>query len=1264
MNNAAARMLAALCLLCSVVFGQIRNSTITGTISDPSGAAVVGAQVTITETRTNQNYVVTTSESGEYQQPYLPVGTYIVKVRRDGFKSATTKEAELTTSQTIRVDIKLEVGAVDSTVTVSAAAAELQTESSRVINGVDERTIRAIPNINNNPLNYAALQPGVVSRASMNSTQTPQSFGIGTEGRRAVSNFSVNGGAAFGNDIQLDGVSIQASAWNEVAILPNSEGIQEVKTTTNNFSAEYGRSQGTVIFTTKSGTNQYHGSAQFRLRNEALNANRFENNAQPTAQFPNGVPRAPFKQQGYAATFGGPLSIPKLYNGKDKTFFFISAEGLRFSQAVDYFRTVPTAAERRGDFSQTVTQVGANFIPVQVFDPYTVTTVGASQFQRVAFPNAIIPANRINQPMQRVAGEFPNPNRTPDDPSNVNNFYNRMPRKFDRDAINARIDQRSGNHALYGTLGNSFGNIISGNGWGDGNRNYQQQGGFIGPVNGDRNYYAAIGDTWSINPSLLVDMRVGITRVQADNRAQTFDDIDYRAYGVPSSFDSAIGLAGAVPEITAFGGGWSRLSGLNGTGYLAKIERQTNWNLNGSVTKIAGKWTHKWGGEYRNFLSNYSDARGSFWIRSGNNFTSGNIIGPLGQNINAVTAERNGSGLASYLLGAGDIQAGENAVLMALSAKYLGFYQQSDWRATSRLTVNLGLRYDVQPGPTERYNRISAISYNGSQFGSPGQLVFPGTEGRGRNLYKTQWDNWQPRVGMAYRLKDDLVIRSGFGVTYLPSNTGYFGGPYYYGNQNFAPRTTAPEGFQYGPAPAGALVNPFNQSNQLIPIIGGVQSPRYYGAGANEPRFDYEGMENGKILQWNLFTEKKIGGYVAQLGYMGARGYDLQLGRFAYNNPQDLPDSLLQTWRQSYIANNGTNPATVQVPNRFQTDPNSLINFNGVFGNRTIPQLNASYARPLLPDNLVGRAGGYYTYNSLVAQLTRNFSNGLLFNVNYVWSRTIDVWSSEAQNNNYAENAGLSTGTLDRRNFSNNYHISPNDIPHRLVASWVYEMPFGNGKRFSTGSKFANVLLGGWQVGGVFIAQSGQPQQGFGGGTGSVTGLVNRNSGVAVEVPKELQRWYTGASTADRTVVLPSGRSVIVCRYCFLKYSSDAFSGNTVQFANGNFGNDIYWWGNAATRYGDIRGNGRWNTNLSLQKNFAIGEKLRVQLSGEATNFFNNTQFQPTMNAGSGGIVATPTATQTAAGVRRGMILNDNFGTWGMSTFDPRQVELRLRLFF
>ncbi len=1254
------RIIFSAALAISALTAQIRSGTIIGRVTDPSGAVAPGVEIVIRDIDTNFSFKVTTPESGEFVAPYLQAGSYEITARKSGFKTAFRDGMLLSTAQTVRADVTLEVGTTETSVSVTASAIDLQSESSSVTNSVSGQLIKSIPNINNNPLNYAALQLGVVARASMNETQTVQSFGIGTEGRRTFSNFQINGAQAFGNDVQLDGVSIQASAWNEVAVLPNTEGIQEVKTTVNNMSAEYGRSVGTVIITTKSGGNRFHGSGQFRLRNEALNANSFENNAnQPY------VSRLPFKQQGYSLTFGGPVTLPKLYNGKDKTFFFTSYEGFRFHQAIDYFRSVPTPIERSGDFSRSLAQVGAAFVPVQIFDPFNVTPVPGvtGQWRRNAFPGSIIPASRIDSGFAKLVNDFPDPNRAPDDPRNLNNFYNRMVSKYDRDAVNARFDHRMSRHSLYGAFGSNLGSIDTPNGWGPTTRAFTRTGGFIGAIIGDRNYYGSVGDTWIISPTTVADIRVGVTRVAAENRASTFSDLDYTAYGVPASFLSAPGLRGAFPEWNQTGG-FSVVSGLNNTGMIGKIERQTNWNLVSSVTKTLGRWTHKWGGEYRNYLSNYADARGSYQFLSPSTFTAGNIIQAQGQTVNTVTAPQNGSPIASALLGAGDIQAGEDAALLALSAKYGAFYSQSDWRAASKLTINIGLRYDLQQAPSERYDRMSSFSYRGENpFGARGNLVFPGRDGYGRSLWRMPRDNWGPRLGFAYRLTDSWVVRSGFGVTYTPSNTGYFGSPAFYGVRNFIERTNSPTAAQYGSSPAGALVAPYNRVTRLVPVIGANRlAPELYGSNAGSGQFDYDDMKNGKILQWNLFVERRIARqWLAQIGYSGARGYHLQLGRRAVNSNQDLPDSLLQDWRGAFIAANGTNPANQLVANPFQPATGALLPFDGVFANPTVPRRNLALPYALFPTNLVSSPEGFYTHHAMMAQLQKNLSGGVLFSAHYTWSRTIEAWYSEAQGQNvYGTPAGQGSATLDRRNLSNSYSISTNDIPHRLVATWVWTPP----TPFRAG--FARNLFAGWNVGGVFTAQSGQPQQGFTGptSTGSMTSLGDRISGVPVEVPKELQRWYTGPNTADRTVTLPSGRLITVCRNCFLKYSSDAFSGRVVTLPNGTVTNDIYWFGTSANRYGDIRGNGRWNVNMSLQKQFAISEKLKLQISAEASNLFNNTQFRPTMNLSLGDTFTSLSAAQRAQGVRPGMIQNDSFGTWGMSTFGPRQIELRLRIFF
>jgi len=1233
---------------------QVRSGTIVGTVLDASGAPLPNADVNVRETNTNSNLNLKSNGAGEYTAPYLGFGTYTVSVKKAGFKQYSVTSIALTTNQTVRVDLKLEVGAVESAITITGSALELQTESSRVVNTVSEEVIRSIPNINNNPLNYATLTQGVVARQSMNNSQSANSFGIGTEGRRAMSNFSINGGNSFTNDIQLDGVSIQASAWNEVAIMPNTEGIQEVKTNINNMSAEYGRSQGTVVFTTKSGTNQFHGSGQFRLRNEALNANSFGNNAQS-------IRRAPFKVQNYSGTFGGPVVIPKLYNGKDKTFFFVSYEGLRFKQALDYLRTVPTALERNGNFSNTRANVAGQFLPVQVFDPFNVIPgAAANQWTRSPFPNGIIPANRINPLTRAFVNEFPAPNATPQDPVlNTNNYFNRAARTFERNSTNGRLDHRLTKHSFYFSGGANLASINSPNGWGDTTRAYTQQGGFIGAVNGDRNYYAMIGDTWVISPTLVADIRIGLTRVAAQNRAATFADIDYSKFGIPNGWDSTIGLDGAFPEITNFGGGWSAISALNQTAYLAKIERQTNWNLNYSITKIAGRFTHKWGGEYRNYLSNYTDARGSFNLTSGSAFTSGNILGPTANNINAVTSERNGSGLASYLLGAGAVAAGENAVRMALSAKYLAFYSQTDWRATKRLTVNLGLRWDLQPSPTERYNRLSSFSYQGTTQGTQGRLHFPGVTGD-RHLYRTNYRDFGPRLGAAYRLTDTMVIRAGAGVNFLPSNTGFYGGPFYYGNQNFAPVLSAPNALQYGPAPAAALLAPFNQVNTLIPVIGANNdAPQYYGAGGNEPRFDRDTFRNSRVYQWNLFLERKLGNnYQVNLGYAGSKGSSLIMGRFNVNNDQLFPQSLLNSWRDTYIATNGNNPATQLVPNRF--NPTGAIPYNGNLRNPNIPLRESLIPSPLFTGNLVGTTVGFSTYNALMVSLQRNYSNGLLLNLHYTWSKAIDMSNPELQNNNFGENGGFFSNNVDRRNFKNSYNLSTNDIPHRFVGTVVYNLPFGKGRKFDISNKFANAIIGGWNFGNVLSLQSGQPQQGFG-GCNSLNNQCDRIPGVDIEVPRNLQRWYDSPNLPDRTVSLPSGRQITVARFNFLRYNPEAFRGRVVTLPNGTVAPDIYWYGDSAARYNDVRGNSYLNHNVSLQKEVKVTDRVGVLFSAEATNIWNRAQFTGSINGGSGNVFLAP---NTARGVQPGMIQNENFGTFGLGTLDPRQVELRIRIRF
>jgi hypothetical protein len=318
------------------------------------------------------------------------------------------------------------------------------------------------------------------------------------------------------------------------------------------------------------------------------------------------------------------------------------------------------------------------------------------------------------------------------------------------------------------------------------------------------------------------------------------------------------------------------------------------------------------------------------------------------------------------------------------------------------------------------------------------------------------------------------------------------------------------------------------------------------------------------------------------------------------------------------------------------------------------------YPYPLLTGNLVGQMIGFSTYNAFMVGLQHSYSQGLTFNLHYTWSKSIEMSNPELQNNNFSENGGFANGNIDRRNYKNSYNIASNDIPHRFVATTVYQLPFGEGQKIAFNNKLADAVLGGWQLGNVLILQSGQPQQGFT-GCNSMNSLCDRVAGVDIEVPKELQRWYDSPNVANRTVTLPSGRQMTVGRYQYLKYNPDAFRGRVVTLANGTLAPDIYWFGTSALRYNDFRGVPYYNHNMSLQKSIKAGERVNLLLSAEATNIWNRAQFTGSVTAGTSNIF---TAANPARGIQPGMIQNESFGTYGLATLDPRQVELRLRIRF
>lgn len=1234
----------------SVAVAQIRSATITGTVLDPQKASVPGATVVLTNEATNVSAEFVTTDAGLFTAPVLQAGTYTITVTLSGFATFKRTGIAVGATETTRVSVELTVSQRGETINVTAEAPLLQTDRTSVSGAVSAEMIEALPNITQNPLAYAFLQAGAVPRVSASSTDNANSFGIGVDGRRQWSAVGINGGRAFTNDIQLDGLPVMGGGYNEAAVMPNTEGLQEVRVISNNFSAEYGRGQAVISMSTKSGTNAFHGNGAFMVRDERLDSNSFSNNAQ-------NIPKREFRVQDAGGSIGGPIL-------RNRLFFFSSYHGLRNNNTSTSLMTVPTALERVGNFSQSVKpDENGNPIPVRIFDPWNAVQEGPDLYRRREFPNAIIP--NPDPFALRMYGFYPMPNRTPADRYNTDNFEATTTVTTRRHSSNNRVDFKWNNHSIYGSGGISYAEVITPRPFGTAPFNDADG------VRGDKNPYFQLGDAVVLTPTLVLDVRYGLSRIftkSLSGNKEGFDD--YPSFGVPSNLIPYILFPGTAPNVNpngygGGGGGGSNWTALTTGNFNTKREFQTSHSITGSLTKIRGRWVHKAGLEYRNLLSNYHDpeqgsvAMPSPFAHQGGNFNFEYVTASGGvANLVSTNAQR-GVNAAGMLLGTGVwwIRPGAN-VAPAFSQKYFAIYSQNDWRATAKLTVNLGLRWEVQPGPTERFDRMSSLDLTETNsFGTLGRLAFPGVDGYSRNLWDTTYDNIGPRVGAAYQWNDKTVVRGGFGITYLPTNTGYFSGPTDYGSANFSGGVVQRA---YGTNPAGVPVIRFSDPAPISPAIGGDETnPGVYGIG--EARFDRH-LENGQARQWNVFVERALGSrWMASVGYSASFSKNLHNRSFPIQNIQSIDAATLSQWRDQYIASNGTlNPATQLVQNPFQSTTGPLVPFAGVLGNRTIARQNTLFPYQLLVGSGANSSRAQAEYHSVIARVTRRFSDGFMLDANYTWSRNRD--NADSVEDNQGFNAGGTAGFgYDINDLEHNMHVGFSDVPHRLVGSFLYELPFGRGKKFGASNTLVSALAGGWQVGGSVIWQTGFPIAISGASTGASIARPDRVAGVPLVLPENLWGWYDGQTP----VTLPSGRVITPPNRTYLKYNPDAFVGRVVTTPNGRVVADQFWNGNADITYDEIRTDNRFNIDMSIRREFALPNNLRLEVGADAMNILNHTQFTGQNPGGwNGGLGGTVTTANPTLGLVPGMGNANNYGTRGMGTYNPRQIMLRTTLRF
>jgi len=1289
-------MLLALAAGAGPLFAQVKSSGITGTVTDQSGAVLPNVAVTVTQQETNTATTTQSDSKGEYNVPYLPIGHYTVTAAVQGFKTYKKTDINLEGNTTIRADIAMAIGAANATVEVQANALALQTESATLTAAVDSETIVNQANINANPLYYATLEPGVVADPQM---LLSTNLGVGYNDRRNMSGLRINGGEIGSNDVQLDGVSIQGAAWHETAVLPNPDALAEVRTITNNFSADVGMAQGVTAQTIKQGTNKFHGDLNYMLRNEDLNANTFSNNFQlaNTGNCPSYCRQHYRLQQGWGS-IGGPIIIPKLLNGRNRLFFFASYLRLTHSSTNVLTATVPTALERVGNFSQTqVAANGGTYAPVNIFNPFTATGYNGSttQFVRQQYssggtlniippagsgPGSLSPYGLLmlqGYPMPNVSG-----NGGPTvangggiNPAHANNFTNAVISPEARNSLNARVDYKlSNSQSLFVSAGLSKGSIISPNTWGtfaNGPWVNQSGTGQGGNIN-DLNPYGVVGDTIVINPTTVVDVRYGVTHIKSIDQDLSATG-NPATYGQPSAV-SAVAPFGAnqlpgIPAITPY-------TALNSNSYVNKAEHQLNHMVSGSISKEKGKLTMKFGAEYRVYLQNWQDIQWQSPPIGVINY-SGQYGGLAGTNVTSLEPQIVNQGFIPASIAAGvegwSMNAG-TAPRLALASKYTAMYAQSTWRTTTKLLLTFGLRYEVQPGPTERHNHITswdltqtnpfATAGSINPSGNLGLLSFPGVGGYSRNLYNTTWNNFGPRGGFTYQWDNSTVLRGGYGRNYLPSNTGYNANGTVY---NPLPWDNAVNPIPFGLTNTGVPVGTFDQNSNTYVVAGpgAVQSPAVYGGTGSVTIFDRNQYKTGHTDQWNFFIERQItSSWLLDAGYVGSRGGTLPWRGFLLNGPFNVDPGKLAAWRQTWINNNGaSDPAQAAVANPMPSlvfNPATKIGAAGTSGLATISAIDAAmpYTGLLGVTDYVSIGTDYY--NAFETQLQHTLTHGLSFQASYVWSKaTGNVGNSATQTFAESQQSGQGpSGGVDYHNIKNNHSILDFDVSNRFVLTGSYALPFGAGKLLDANNKVVNMFIGGWETTGALNLQTGEPfapicaAQNTTTLSGTINGRCVQVAGQPLKLPKQNQHFFSSG-----TLTLPDGHVITPTSNTKPIWNPDAFTTQMVTFANGTSAQDQYQAGTTPLAYGSMRTAGFENLNLSVIKKFTIREGTDFELHVNATNALNHTNLSVPNNTFTPLTAVTPA--QAAQGAAIGENSNAQFGAYPLPTAEPRQLTIQ-----
>lgn len=1063
-------------------WAQSATGQITGTVTDASGAAVPGAKVTLTNQQTGSTREATASDTGGYTFPLLPVGLYSVQVERQGFSIARRTDIRLNVDQVVRIDLQLTVGATSETVNVQASSVAIDTETAGVGQVVTTRQVTELPLNGRNFLQLLFLGTGAVETGGEQ----------GSMRQGAGNAISINGARPTSNNYLLDGTSNTDTALGTPAAILSVDAIQEFKEQTATYSAEYGFSANQVNIISKTGTNDLHGSVFWFLRNDALDANNYFNNAV-------GASKNKLRQNQFGFVAGGPAYIPKLYNGRNKTFWLANYEGRRTRSGFLDFLRVPTPEQLAGRFTS------------EIIDPLT----------GQPFPNNTIPQSRFSRVAQlAVAKFFPAPN------ANLaqGNYIRSRSIPNDTDQYTIRVDQQ------IGKFGSFFGRYT--------NTDYSnisvQNTTFLGDV-----FFVQKTKNWQIShsvpisASLVNQFRIGYIEALANQHGYPAPQSDIDPLKLTGVFQNLPDDQRSYPAV-GFGGTGSGLSGGGSAVNDFQSSNQPMWDLSNATTWIHGRHTLNFGANFRKWslqrdLAN--DFLGQFTFSG---FFTGNKTAD-----NAVADMLLGyfSG-ASVFQPAGFSVAGKTGNPREFNFLYVAPYIQDDWKVSSRLTLNLGLRWDFRTIPTETNNRMGWRDLSNPRGGllvADQTLVDKGIVGDQsyyrfagrRNPTDASKRVFAPRFGFAFRpFNDDkTVIRGGYGVFFDSAEGREIDG--------------AADIYPY--VSRGNYQQTLGQTNllttdQMFPNFAslGAADPAANGflavSMSPEPRNPY-------MQQWSFGVQRAIGGNsTLELNYLGNKGTHLLMRRQI--NQAFLP----------------RNPALCVADPTAGDCP--------VLSRRPFPNFGTY---------IDSDWSGNSSYNAFNARFEHR-SSWLLVTTAYTWAKSIDSKSAAA---------GIGNDVAGWQGFLYNHDVrrdrgrSEFDVDHRLVNSFVMELPVGRGRKYlGSTNRVVDAIAGGWQVNGIVTFQSGFPMTISAADVGGLADTFGTNRADIVGDP------------------YPSGFKKTIEKW----FNTDAFSQPPAGYL-GNSGRGIL----------RLPGINNWDTGLF--KNFSIVERLRLQFRFESFNAWNHTQW-------------------------------------------------------